>query len=171
MGHLRRFTIAPLRLLWLTVFSDGANGRLGPDALLPPRADIVDRNGEVLARTMDAWSIGVHPDRLLNRPADLAPKLAALMAELAELWYASSRLQAEIETQGARWAPPTRAHCGQPRAPPCWPAGVGSRPSHHRDDGRWGMLGPVLAADSPPGSALRLLAVTCQCGLSGLAAP
>ena len=79
--------VIALRLLWLTVFSDGANGRLGPDALLPPRADIVDRNGEVLARTMDAWSIGVHPDRLLNRPADLAPKLAALMPERTEAQY------------------------------------------------------------------------------------
>ena len=28
-------------------------------------------------------------------------RYAALMAELAELWYASSRLQAENETQGA----------------------------------------------------------------------
>ena len=36
---------------------------------------------------MDAWSIGVHPDRLLNRPADLAPKLAALMPERTEAQY------------------------------------------------------------------------------------
>lgn len=76
--------VIALRLLWLTVFSDGTDSRIGPDSLLPPRADIVDRNGEVLARTIDAWSIGVHPDRLLNRPEDLAPKLAALMPERSE---------------------------------------------------------------------------------------
>lgn len=80
------FVIA-LRLLWLSVFADGANGRGGVDALMPPRADIVDRNGEVLARTMEAWSIGVHPTRLLNRPEDLAPKLAALMPERTEAEY------------------------------------------------------------------------------------
>ena len=50
---------------------------------------------------------------------------AALLAELAELWYASSRLQAENETQGARWAPPTQAHLRA--APgPAMPAPVGS---------------------------------------------
>ncbi len=79
--------VIALRLLWLTVFSDSADGRLNPNALLPPRADIVDRNGEVLARTIDAWSIGVHPNKLLNKPEDIAPKLAALMPERSEVEY------------------------------------------------------------------------------------
>ena len=79
--------VIALRLLWLTVFSGGADGRINPNSLLPPRADIVDRNGEVLARTIDAWSIGVHPAKLLNKPEDLAPKLAALMPERSEAEY------------------------------------------------------------------------------------
>lgn len=79
--------VIALRLLWLGIFSDGYGGRIGPDALLPPRADLVDRNGEVLARTIDAWSIGVHSDRLLNKPEDLAPKLAALMPTRTEAEY------------------------------------------------------------------------------------
>ena len=80
-------SVIALRLLWLTIFSDGTDGRVGPDMLTPPRADIVDRNGEVLARTIDAWSIGVHANKLLNRPEDLAPKLAALMPERTEAEY------------------------------------------------------------------------------------
>lgn len=53
------------------------------------RADIVDRNGEVLARTIDAHTLGVHPDRLLSAPEELAPKLAALMPERSEAEYLS----------------------------------------------------------------------------------
>ncbi len=45
------------------------------------RRDIVDRNGEVLARTIDAWSIGIHPNRLLGDAATVSRQLAALMPE------------------------------------------------------------------------------------------
>ncbi len=45
------------------------------------RGDIVDRNGEVLARTIEAWSIGIHPKRLLGDKAVVARQLAALMPE------------------------------------------------------------------------------------------
>ena len=79
--------VIALRLLWLTVFADSSLGRTNPNLMPPPRADIVDRNGEVLARTIDAWSIGVHANRLLNKPEDLAPKLAALMPERTEAQY------------------------------------------------------------------------------------
>jgi cell division protein FtsI (penicillin-binding protein 3) len=75
-----------LRLLWLSVFADG-NARGAPAALIANRGDIVDRNGQVLARTIDAWSVGVHANRLLNKPEDLAPKLAALMPEKTEAEY------------------------------------------------------------------------------------
>jgi cell division protein FtsI (penicillin-binding protein 3) len=75
-----------LRLLWLSVFADG-NARGAPAALIANRGDIVDRNGEVLARTIDAWSVGVHTNRLLNKPEELAPKLAALMPEKTEVEY------------------------------------------------------------------------------------
>src|SRR4029453_14107088 len=55
--------------------------------LIPPRADIVDRNGIPLARTIDAWSIGVHPDRMISNKAELAQKLAELMPEKTAAQY------------------------------------------------------------------------------------
>lgn len=79
--------VIALRLLWLTAFVGGAEARTIPTGSMPVRADIVDRNGEVLARTIDAWSIGIHPNRLLNKAEDLAPKLAALMPERSEAEY------------------------------------------------------------------------------------
>src|SRR3546814_6145352 len=42
---------------------------------LPARADIVDRNGVPLARTMDAYSIAVRPSKLIGDPSELARKL------------------------------------------------------------------------------------------------
>lgn len=76
-----------LRLTWFSIFSDPAAERARLAAAAPMRGDIVDRNGEVLARTMDAWSIGVHPNKLLNRAEDLAPRLAQLMPERSEAEY------------------------------------------------------------------------------------
>ncbi len=75
-----------VRLLWLSVMGTGVD-RASPLSMLPARGDIVDRNGAVLARTIDAWSIGVHANRLLNRPEDLAGRLAALMPERTEAEY------------------------------------------------------------------------------------
>lgn len=74
------------RIGWLSVMADPAFAGES-DALLPARADITDRNGVTLARTIDAWSIAVHPDRLLNEPEALAPRLAALMPERSEAEY------------------------------------------------------------------------------------
>jgi cell division protein FtsI (penicillin-binding protein 3) len=79
-------TMIGVRLLWLTI-STNANAATGAISLIPKRGDIVDRNGQVLARTIDAWSIGVHANKLLNDPEDLAPKLAALMPERTEAEY------------------------------------------------------------------------------------
>ena len=79
--------VIALRLMWLTVFSGPSSGFAAVESQRGARADIVDRNGEVLARTMEAWSIGVHTNRLLNKPEDLAPKLAALMPERTEQQY------------------------------------------------------------------------------------
>jgi cell division protein FtsI (penicillin-binding protein 3) len=70
-----------LRLAFLAVFG-GASDRVSTrDILIPPRADIVDRNGVPLARTIDAWAIGVHPDQLVNKPEDVAARLAQLLPE------------------------------------------------------------------------------------------
>lgn len=76
-----------LRLTFLAVFAEPATTRSGAAALVPLRGDIVDRNGAPLARTIDAWSIAIHPNKLVNDPEDLAPKLAALMPEHDSQWY------------------------------------------------------------------------------------
>ncbi len=70
-----------VRIGWLTVTSGGEAYAASSDGLTPPRADIVDRNGVTLARTIDAWSIAVHPDRVISDPAELAPRLHDLMPE------------------------------------------------------------------------------------------
>ncbi len=51
------------------------------------RGDIYDRNGVPLAQTIDAWSIGVHPARLISDRADLARRLAQLMPERSAADY------------------------------------------------------------------------------------
>ena len=63
------------RLAWMGLFADagGQLNHVGAD--LPPRADIVDRNGVPLVRTMDAYSISVRPSRLIGDPDELARKL------------------------------------------------------------------------------------------------
>lgn len=76
-----------LRLAALAIFSQPATSRDAAAALVPLRADIVDRNGAPLARTIDAWSVGIHPNRLVNRPEDLAPKLARLLPEHDAEYY------------------------------------------------------------------------------------
>jgi cell division protein FtsI (penicillin-binding protein 3) len=68
------------RLVYLQLFTDRSVATLG-DPLLPARGDLVDRNGLPLARTIDAWSIAVHPDKLLGDPAKLAVQLNDLMPE------------------------------------------------------------------------------------------
>lgn len=45
------------------------------------RGDIVDRNGEILARSVDSVSIGIHPHKLLTPSRELAAKLAAIMPD------------------------------------------------------------------------------------------
>lgn len=73
------------KVAWLGMFSAASVQRLTDAALL--RGDIVDRNGQVLARTIEAWSIGVHPKQLLTPPEVLAARLAALMPEKTEAQY------------------------------------------------------------------------------------
>ncbi|SMF61672.1 peptidoglycan D,D-transpeptidase FtsI family protein [Allosphingosinicella indica] len=74
------------RLIYLEIFADRSTVA-ARDPLIPVRADITDRNGVPLARTFDAWSIGIHPNKLLGSPDDLAPKLAAMFPERTEAQY------------------------------------------------------------------------------------
>jgi cell division protein FtsI (penicillin-binding protein 3) len=79
--------VVTVKIIWLGVASDGRRAGDMVAGSAASRGDIVDRNGDVLARTIDAWSVGVHPDRLLSEPSELAPKLAKLMPERTEAQY------------------------------------------------------------------------------------
>ena len=73
-----------LRLTWVGIFAHGASGDGAASGLLPARADIVDRNGVPLARTMDAYSIAVRPSKLIGEPAELARKLHEIFPDESE---------------------------------------------------------------------------------------
>jgi cell division protein FtsI (penicillin-binding protein 3) len=98
-----------LRLCWMGVASGGRSGDIA-SASLPPRADIVDRNGFPLARTMDAYSIAVRPSRLIGDRDELARKLTeifpdehydALLAKLSGKHWAYLRRRALPEQVAA----------------------------------------------------------------------
>ncbi|WP_294198733.1 penicillin-binding protein 2 [uncultured Sphingomonas sp.] len=74
------------RLAMLGVLEGGERG--AATTLAAPRGDIVDRNGAPLARTIDAWTIGVHPKKLLGDPVQIAQKLADLMPDRGDqAWF------------------------------------------------------------------------------------
>jgi cell division protein FtsI (penicillin-binding protein 3) len=76
-----------LRILYLAAFGDHAGRQQGASALVPERGDIVDRDGQPLARTIDAWSIGLHPNKVIGDKLELARKLAQLMPERDQSAY------------------------------------------------------------------------------------
>src|SRR6476660_6586892 len=84
--------IIALRILYLAAFGDHAGRKTGLTALIPERGDIVDRNGDPLARTIDAWSIAIHPTKVIGDKLALAQRLAQLMPERsAEQYFAMLR--------------------------------------------------------------------------------
>lgn len=68
-----------LRIAYLAAFADGSSNRAR--ASLIARGDILDRNGIPLAQTIEAWSIGIHPQKILGDKRELAAQLARLMPE------------------------------------------------------------------------------------------
>ncbi|MEQ7873428.1 penicillin-binding protein 2 [Sphingomonas sp. ASV193] len=76
-----------LRLAWLAAFGDHAGRRGGFDAFLPERGDIVDRDGQPLARTIDVWTIGLSPAKVIGDKLALAQKLAAILPEHDAAYY------------------------------------------------------------------------------------
>ena len=83
-----------LKLVWMAAFADASSGRAYSDGLTPARADLVDRNGVPLARTIQGWAIGIHPHDILNDRRALAVRLAQLMPEHDAAWYLA-RLNAD----------------------------------------------------------------------------
>ena len=81
-----------LRILYLAAFGDHAGRKEGLTELVPERGDIVDRNGGPLARTIDAWTIAIHPNKVIGDKLALARRLAELMPEqTAEQYFALLR--------------------------------------------------------------------------------
>ena len=75
------------RLLWLAAFGDHAGRRGMVSALIPPRGDIVDRDGQPLASSIDVWSIALQPTKVIGDKLELARNLARLMPEKDEASY------------------------------------------------------------------------------------
>jgi len=75
------------RVLYLAAFGDHAGRKLGVTTLIPERGDIVDRDGQALARTIDAWTIALHPKKIIGNKLELARTLARLMPERDEATY------------------------------------------------------------------------------------
>ena len=76
-----------LRIVWLAAFGDHAGRKMGVTQLIPDRGDIVDRDGEPLARTIDAWTIAIHPTKIIGDKLAIARALARLMPERSEEQY------------------------------------------------------------------------------------
>ncbi len=75
------------RLMMLAVFAGPADAA-ARTATLAARGDIVDRNGAPLARTIDSWTIAVHPKKLIGDPMEIAARLAALMPDRGDqAWF------------------------------------------------------------------------------------
>ncbi|QDP19162.1 peptidoglycan D,D-transpeptidase FtsI family protein [Sphingomonas xanthus] len=79
--------IIALRLMYLAAFGDHAGRKTRLVDLTPERGDIVDRDGQTLARTIDAWTVGLQPAKVIGNKLDLARKLAELMPEKDEAAY------------------------------------------------------------------------------------
>jgi cell division protein FtsI (penicillin-binding protein 3) len=79
--------IIALRILYLAAFGDHAGAKIGVTSLIPERGDIVDRNGQPLARTIDAWTIAIHPTKVIGDKLEIARALARLMPERSEEQY------------------------------------------------------------------------------------
>jgi cell division protein FtsI (penicillin-binding protein 3) len=74
------------RLAHLQIATEDS-GRVAAATGLPPRGEIVDRHGVVLATTIEAWAIGVQPANIIGEKTDLAAKLNELMPEQSAEWY------------------------------------------------------------------------------------
>tara|TARA_R110002094_G_scaffold60036_8_gene70737 strand:- start:4077 stop:5795 length:1719 start_codon:yes stop_codon:yes gene_type:complete len=78
---LAAFTIIVGRLISLTILEDAAPYRVLGSAFVPPRGDIVDRNGVPLARTMRGYAVRVVPARVLGDKEVLARQLASIFPD------------------------------------------------------------------------------------------
>ncbi|TPG48026.1 penicillin-binding protein 2 [Sphingomonas glacialis] len=79
------FTAVGVRLTQLGFVSQGRTSRRNSrGSAVVGRVDIVDRNGKVLARTFDAYSVGVHPSQLIGKPRELAGQISRILPMQSE---------------------------------------------------------------------------------------
>ncbi|MEH6827544.1 peptidoglycan D,D-transpeptidase FtsI family protein [Parasphingorhabdus sp.] len=84
---LAAFAIIIGRLVSLTILEDAAPNRASSSAFIPPRGDIVDRNGVPLARTMRGYAVRVVPARVLGDKDVLARQLAAIFPDTSAAYF------------------------------------------------------------------------------------
>jgi cell division protein FtsI (penicillin-binding protein 3) len=77
VAFLFMLMIAVLRLAEVSLLSPGAHSRDLPKAIVATRADMTDRHGELLATTLETYSLYAEPRRVWN-PQETAAKLAAI---------------------------------------------------------------------------------------------
>ncbi len=82
------FLLVVARIAMLGLLGSPANAATITAGLMQ-RADIVDRNGSPLARTIAAWTIGIHPREVIGDRHAIARQLAAAMPGQSEDYYYS----------------------------------------------------------------------------------
>ncbi|PQM26567.1 peptidoglycan glycosyltransferase [Sphingopyxis lindanitolerans] len=75
------FLLISMRLVFFALFDTASGSGDAAAAFIPARADIVDRNGVPLARTIDGYSIRVVPSKLLNNRQYLADELVKIFPD------------------------------------------------------------------------------------------
>ncbi|NRD88566.1 peptidoglycan glycosyltransferase [Sphingopyxis sp. BSNA05] len=84
---LAAFTIIIGRLISLTILEDAIPNRASSSAFVPPRGDIVDRNGVPLARTILGYAVRVVPARVLGDKEVLARQLATIFPDTSAAYF------------------------------------------------------------------------------------
>ncbi|MEG3144811.1 penicillin-binding protein 2 [Sphingomonas sp. RT2P30] len=80
------FLLVTARIAMLGLLGTPANAATFSGGLMQ-RGDIVDRNGSPLARTIAAWTIGIHPHEVIGDRHEIARQLAEAMPGQSEDYY------------------------------------------------------------------------------------
>lgn len=77
------------RIIFFALFDTNSDRHTASAAFVPVRGDIVDRNNVPLARTIEAWSIRVTPEKIMSDKRALAANLADMFPDTsADEFYA-----------------------------------------------------------------------------------
>lgn len=84
------FTIIVGRLISFGILEEAQPERQSSAVFVPPRGDIVDRNGVPLARTIQGYAVRVVPERLLGDKEILARQLAEIFPDTSAAEFLST---------------------------------------------------------------------------------